>query len=290
VTLLRLLSIAAAPLILFAIRLSKDALAQDKLMVDGDTITIHSTKLLRAPITLARRDVAAVMVDDQSAINAYERLRFTVDDGQGFIYSSVKGSALPLLSNEPAVPNIAVVLTRPRRFSQLRRRLAADSFAPLRRLTRADTVPGLLLEVVNPDEARHVLAGWQDVDAARAALNGWQASVVEQLEERRGIQGIEFSASHQPMDTAELDRPIWPSRTLIALVFIFVVQGRKGVYTSASSVALAAGFAAILVAGVLDRRRRYEERRGTARIAPLAVLGMGVFITLGAMTAATLHG
>ena len=88
------------------------------------------------------------------------------------------------------------------------------------------------------------------------------------------------------MTRKQLGRWIWPPATLIAVVFVLVVEGRKATHSASSVLALAAAFACILAAGVLDRLRRYEERAGSTRFAALALLGIGLILAFAVITTA----
>jgi hypothetical protein len=284
------MSIIAIPAIWFAVRLGKDAVATDRLIVDTDTLTIDSSGVLRVPLTLSRADIAGVFIDPDGTGNDYERLRFPLDVAHDYIYSSVKGSVLPLLSREPVVPNVAIVFKAPHVLHQSRRRLTADAFAPLRPLRPGVAVPGVLLATSDGGQAHELLAAWEDARAARAALTKWQQSVIEKVEQRAGIGNFRFSATRKPMTPKQLGRWIWPPAALIGLVFMLALQGRKASYSTGAEITLAVAFVCILAGGVLDRLRRYEERSGRVRLVGMALFSVGVFIAIAVIAATSSHG
>jgi hypothetical protein len=122
-------------MLVYGRQLLLDAVACGEIVVRDDVISSILPRTLRRPIKLDRAVVAGVIVDADAVSNGDERLRFSVDEDATYVYSSIGGSALPILSPERAVPNLAIVFDRPVEFSEPRRRVfGIDEFSRLRPL------------------------------------------------------------------------------------------------------------------------------------------------------------
>jgi len=274
----------------FAVKLGMDAVATDRLIVGADTLTIESSGLLRAPLALRRTDIAAVVVDPLGATNAHERLRFPLGDHREYVYSSVRGSVLPLLSREPAIPTVAIVFSAPHAIPQSRWRFVADAFAPLRPLEPGVSVPGLLLATTSATETRDLLADWEDAAKAGTALIEWQQSVIEKVERRTAFKKFSFSATRTPITSQQWSRWILPPAGFMGLLLALALQARAAVYSTGSEIALAVAFLCILAGGTLDRLRHYEERTGRNRLLGLALVSVGVFTAIAVVAGVSSHG
>lgn len=130
------------------------------------------------PIKLDRAVVAGVIVDDDPARNGDERFRFSIDRAATYLYSSISGSALPILSPEPTVPNLAIVFDQPLEFSEPRRRILSRlDFGLLQPLQPSSPAARVLLRVADPARASLQLARGSHPERVRGAL-GSTSSVV----------------------------------------------------------------------------------------------------------------
>lgn len=166
-----LMSLVSVPMLGFASRLLLDAISGGEIVVGEDALSIILPPTLRRPIKLDRAVVAGVIVDEDAVSNEDERLRFSVDGDATYLYSSIGGSALLILSPERAVPNLAIVFDQPLEFSEPRRRIfSLDDFVPLRPLQPPLPAPGVFLRVADPVRASLQLASWSDPERVRGAL------------------------------------------------------------------------------------------------------------------------
>jgi hypothetical protein len=166
-----LLSLVSVPMLTSARRLLLDAVDGGELVVGEDALWIILPRTLGRPIKLDRAVVAGVIVDGDAGRNGDEWLRFSVDRDRTYLYSSICGSALPILSPERAVPNLAIVFDHPIAFSEPRRRVfSLDEFSPLRPLQPSSPTLGVLLRVADPARASLQLASWSDPQRVRDAL------------------------------------------------------------------------------------------------------------------------
>jgi hypothetical protein len=274
---IRLMALGALPIFRYAVAFTRDAFATGDLTVTTDEITLRLPHTLRRPIHIDRECVSGAIVDACGAANNDERLRFPVPGGS-YLYSSVAGSALPYLGFGPGIPNVAVVLNRPIVFEEARRRrIGLSEYEPVRPLQPDVPVLGLLVRVHEPEQAEAKLNGWLDPSRARTAL----LAIAEQYHPEIRGPGDRGSPVRRPLDERAVRRATWLSWLgLIGLVVAFVVLGRHGRYTTGREALLLVGFALMLVGGFIDTRLRYQERRGPARVASLALTGLGIGIAL----------
>jgi hypothetical protein len=288
-TLIVLMSLMSVPLLIAARRLVLDAMAGGKIVVGEDVLAIFLPRTLRRPIRLSRAVVAGVIVDQNAVSNGDERLRFLLDGDSTYLYSSVGGSALPILSPERAVPNLAIVFEHPLAFSEPRRRIfGAQDFLPLRPLQPSAPARGLLLRVADPVRASLQLARWYDLGRARDAL-GTLPSIGAKAHgptgSRRGM------ALRRPLSREQMKRSTaWPSLPLIGVVLAVVYAGRHASFTTIRELLLLAGVALFLTGGALDMRLHYQERGGRARVMSLGLAATGLMIAIAVTALSITYG
>ena len=151
-TVIRLMSLFALPMVVYAVRFSFDALGSGEIVVRTDRLVLRLPHTLRQSIELAREDVAGAIVDVEGTRSGDERLRFPVAGG-GYLYSSIVGSALRYLGQGPGVPNLAIVLRAPMAFLEPRRiRVGASEYEPVRPLQPDVPVVGVLVRVSDAEK------------------------------------------------------------------------------------------------------------------------------------------
>ena len=266
-------------------RLLLDAIAGGELVVGEDVLSIVLPRTLRRPIKLDRAVVAGVIVDDDPARNGDERLRFSVDRDATYLYSSIGGSVLPLLSPEPTVPNLAIVFDQPLEFSEPRRRILSRlDFSPLQPLQPSSPAAGVLLRVADPARASRQLARWSHPERVRGALGSTPSL-------RR--------PDHLPCSVRALRRPLpreyvrrsarWSSLPLIGVVFASVFASSRASLSLDREALLLVALILLLSGGVLDTRLRYQERGGVARLASVGLVGAGLLIAITITALSTTH-
>jgi hypothetical protein len=288
------MSLVSVPMLTSARRLLLDAIAGGELMVGEDVVSIIVPRTLRGPIRLDRAVVAGVIVDADAVRNGDERLRFSVGGDRTYLYSSICGSALPILSPERAVPNLAIVFDQPIAFSEPRRRVfSLDEFSPLRPLQPYSPTPGVLLRVADPARASLQLASWSDPQRVRDALASTPS--------RRPVchpadppdppdRPKRVPALRRPLMRERAMRSIWPSLSLLGLVPAVVYAGRHGSFSLAREALLLVGFVLLLGGGFLDTRLRDQERGGIARMMSFGLAGAGLMIALAVTAVSTTSG
>ncbi len=286
--LLYALSLVSIPMLLYVRLLLLDALTGGELVVRDDDISIILPRILRRPISLGRAAVAGAIIDEEPVSNGDERLRFPIGADSAFLYSSISGSALPILSPERVLPNLAIVFEQPLQFPEPRRRaLGAEQFSPLHPLEPSSPAAGVLLRVTDPTRAARILATWSDSARVHQALRA---------ESERPPGGLP-DGTHRNMPS--LRRPLsservasltrWSSVPLIGAIVAVVYAGRHASFTPGRVALLLVGFALLLSGGVLDTRLRYQERGGLPHLASMGLAAIGIMIAIAVTVLATYH-
>ncbi len=287
-TFLLLMSLASLPMLSYARRFLLDASAGGEVAVGENVLSIILPRTLRRPIKLHRTGVAGVIIDAEAVANADERLRFSVDGGASYLYSSIGGSVLPILGAERAVPNLAIVFDQPLKFSEPRRRFfGLSDFLPLRPLQPSSPAPGVMLRVADPVSASLQLASWNDPDRVRLALSS-APSANPPGHQPDGL-ARNVPPLRQPLSREHAKRATWPSLLLVGVVFALVYAGRHASFSLGREVLLAVGFAFFLSGGVLDTRLRNQERGGFARVMSVGLAGTGLMMVMAVTALSTTH-
>lgn len=277
-----LLSLAAVPMLGYATRLLLDAMSGGKILVEEDLLSIVLPRTLRRPIKLDRSVVAGVLVEEDAVKNNDERLRFPVDRDDGdatYLYSSISGSDLPILSPERAIPNLAIVFEQPLEFTEpRRRRFSRDYFSPLRPLQPSLLVPGMLLRAADPVHASLQLASWSDPEHVRGVLGGSpsvSSSGSRPTSSRRGVPAL-----RRPLSRERATASIWSSLPLIGALLGLSYVGGHASFTASRAALFLVALVLVLSGGVLDTRLRYQERGRLARVLSIGLAGIGLMIAL----------
>ena len=167
---LRAMALVGMPLLWYALRSIRRLHPRAALSVFGDRLEIRERDLFTRPAVVFRDDVSHVAVAVEAEIRGDERLRFRIDTGERWLFSSLRGSRLPHVARTPKRMNLAIVFAHPQRFPQARAAGHAALTGPaegvecggpgFRRVSRHDDAPGLLLRVADPAAATALLSTW----------------------------------------------------------------------------------------------------------------------------------
>jgi hypothetical protein len=255
-------AIIGLPGLWWGVNIIRRGLLRNRLRVATDTLTIDVGQALRRPLRIDRADIAAILVDDAAVANGDERLRFSV--GDAYLYSSVAGSALPMLGGEGTLPNVALVFKRPLSFDEPRRFPPANGRAPLEPLRSRLAVPGLLLRCEHPQ----ALPASDGLEAVPSAGESEPLTALSPLTE--GQTARSFAVRSVALALA------------LTIAFLVQLPGR----TSATAVVSIAAAASICSGVLLDARLRAHERGGWTRLVPLLLLATGL-VALSALATAS---